>query len=379
MSTTPTHPLSQDEQIIQLQKKLAWAEMLIQKLQEELRLERIKKYGPASEKLDSAQLELLELEPGVSHIEVAKESQRGPLPSQANQPRRHPGRQELLADLPRVEKVIPCTPEQCTCKACGQPTAVIGYDESEHLDAEPVRYFVVVTKREKRVCKHCEAGGVATAPAPARIIEKSLVSDGLIIQTVVAKYCDHLPLYRLEDVFARHGVELSRATMCGWMRQSAELVLPLYELMKRRVLASRVIHTDDTPVEVLDPHLPHTRTGRFCAEAAAVLCRHSRRWHRLSALRRRAAPDLGRGGLLQLQQGTDRDRSGAGGHAAGAVRQRRSHLRAASAHRWHVGQGGPGLWREGWHVSWRLPRLDPAGAAGRVRRLRAGPTRLPGP
>jgi transposase len=75
----------------------------------------------------------------------------------------------------------------------------------------------------------------------------------------------HLPLYRLEDIFGRHGVEFSRATMCGWMRQSAELVLPLYELMKRRVLASRVIHTDDTPVEVLDPSLPHTRTGRFWA------------------------------------------------------------------------------------------------------------------
>ena len=251
MSTTPTNPLSQDEQIIQLQKKLAWAEMLIQKLQEELRLERIKKYGPASEKLDSAQLELLELEPGVSHIEVAKESQRGPLPSQPNQPRRHPGRQELPADLPRVEKVIPCTPEQCTCKACGQPTAVIGYDESEHLDAEPVRYFVVVTKREKRVCKHCEAGGVATAPAPARIIEKSLVSDGLIIQTVVAKYCDHLPLYRQSAILEREaGLEISRATLDGWVMRVGELLIPIVQQMRRELLEGIYIQADETTVDV---------------------------------------------------------------------------------------------------------------------------------
>jgi len=172
VSTTPANPSSPTEQILHLQNKLAatesklrLAEMRVLKLEEQLRLQRIKKYGPASEKLDSAQLELMEVEPGVSHDEVAMESEREPLPvRQRKAPqRKHPGRQELPADLPRVEKLIPCPPEQCTCRACGQPTAVIGYDESEYLDAEPVRYFVVVAKREKRACKHCEAGGVAAA------------------------------------------------------------------------------------------------------------------------------------------------------------------------------------------------------------------------
>jgi len=120
-------------------------------------LQRIQQYGPASEKLSHLQLELLEGEPGVSRAEVEAESQRGPLPAPArSQPKRngrpHPGRQPLPTDLKRVEKVIACTPEQCTCPACGKPTTVIGYDESEQLDVEPARYFVLVTRREKRAC-----------------------------------------------------------------------------------------------------------------------------------------------------------------------------------------------------------------------------------
>ena len=96
---------------------------------------------------------------------------------------------------------------------------------------------------------------MAVAEKPPQPIEKGIPGPGLLAATITGKYCDHLPLYRLEDIFARHGVELSRATMCGWMKHSAELALPLYELLKRRVLASRVIHTDDTPVEVLDARL----------------------------------------------------------------------------------------------------------------------------
>jgi len=83
--------------------------------------------------------------------------------------------------------VLVCTPEQCTCRACGQPTTVIGYDRSEQLDVEPARYFVLVTKREKRVCQFCQEGGIATAPLATRIIDKALASDRVVIDTVVAK------------------------------------------------------------------------------------------------------------------------------------------------------------------------------------------------
>ena len=131
--------------------------MKIQVLEERLRLRRIEKYGPGSEKLSNLQLELLEQEPGVSSQEVAAESEREAPPpvSEAKKKRKHPGRQTLPADLPRVERVIACTPEQCVCGNCGAETKVIGYEVSEVLDVEPARYFVQVTKREKRACKTC--------------------------------------------------------------------------------------------------------------------------------------------------------------------------------------------------------------------------------
>ena len=153
--------------------------------------------------------------------------------------------------MPRVERVIACTPEQRTCKACGQATAVIGYDVSEQLDVEPAKYFVVVTKREKRACKRCEEGGVAAAPAPARIIDKGLVSDRVVIDTVVAKYSDHLPLYRQSVILEREaGVEISRATLDGWVMRVGELLIPIVAVMRRELLGGTYIQADETPVDV---------------------------------------------------------------------------------------------------------------------------------
>ena len=188
----------EQHQLLLTQERLRFAEYKVRVLEERLRLIRIHKYGPGSEKLSDAQLELLEAEPGVSAAEVAAESQREPLvaPRPAKPRRPHPGRQEWPADLPRVERLIACRPEQCVCRRCGRPTVVIGYEQSEQLEVEPAKYFVVVTKREKRACKSCEEHGVACAPRPARIIEKGLASDRVVIDAVVRKYSDHLPLYR---------------------------------------------------------------------------------------------------------------------------------------------------------------------------------------
>ena len=168
--------------------------MKIQVLEERLRLQRIEKYGPGSEKLSSLQLELLEQEPGVSREEVAAESERQPCRLLLNEKKKrpHPGRQTLPADLPRVERVIACTPEQCVCGNCGRDTNVIGYEVSEVLDVNRREYFVEVTKREKRACKTCPEQGVMAAPLADRIIDKSLVSDEVIINTVVNKYGDYV-------------------------------------------------------------------------------------------------------------------------------------------------------------------------------------------
>ena len=250
--SSPKGPPEADE-IVGLRRALELAYLQIQDLKGQLRLERIKKYGPGSEKLSDAQLNLLELEPGVSSVEVQAESEREPLPAPAKSPKRrkHPGRQELPAKLPRVERVIACAPEQCACSACGQPTTVIGYDLSEQLDVEPAKYFVLVTKREKRVCKHCEEGGVAAAPAPVRIVEKGLVSDRVVIDTVVAKYSDHLPLYRQSAILEREaGVEISRATLDGWVMRVGELLVPIAAVMGRELVGGSYIQADETTVDV---------------------------------------------------------------------------------------------------------------------------------
>ena len=235
-------------------RELQYARLKIQVLEEHLRLRRIAKYGPGSEKLSDLQLQLLEDEPGVTSQEVQAESQREASPSASPEKKRrrpHPGRQTLPADLPRVEKVIACTAEQCVCGKCRQETTVIGYEESEVLDVEPAKYFVVVTRREKRACKQCEEQGVAMAPLPARIIDKSLVSDRVIIDTVVNKYTAHLPLYRQSALLERDcGIEITRATMCGWVMQVGEMLGPVVGAMRQELLATSYIQADETPVDV---------------------------------------------------------------------------------------------------------------------------------
>ncbi len=249
----PSRSLPDAERIAQLEQLLEMANLKIQLLEERARLERIRKYGPASEKLSDVQLDLLELEPGVSNVEVQAESGREPVAAPRPKPERrpHPGRQELPAHLPRVEKVIPCAPEQCTCQRCGEPTVVIGYDSSEQLDVKPAKYFVTVTKREKRVCRKCETAGVAVAPAPGRIVEKSLVSDRVILDTVVAKYSDHLPLYRQSAILEREtGIEIHRATLDGWVMRVGELLQPVAGAMRAELLRGSYIQADETPVDV---------------------------------------------------------------------------------------------------------------------------------
>ena len=237
--------------VVSYQNQLQYAELKIQVLEERLRLVRIAKYGPGSEKLADAQLELLELEPGVSTVEVQAESERPPVQPSTTTKRQHPGRQELPANLPRVERILKCTPEQCVCQGCGKETVVIGYEESCQLDVEPANYFVVVSKREKRACKSCEEQGVVSAALPPRIIEKCLASDQIVIDTVVSKYCDHQPLYRQSAMLERDsGVELSRATLDGWVLKVGELLIPMASAMRQQLLSGTYIQADETPVDV---------------------------------------------------------------------------------------------------------------------------------
>jgi len=239
------------ELIAQLKSKLQYAELRIRVLEERLRLMRIEKYGPGGEKLSQAQLELFELEPVVSEMIEQVESEHAPVHRSTKKSGKHPGRQELPANLPRVERILPCTPDQRLCKRCGRETVVIGYEESSQLDVEPAKYFVLVTKREKRACRSCEELGVVSAPLLPRIIEKCLASDRIVIDTVVSKYCNHTPLHRQSVILERDlGLAVSRATLDGWVLKVGELLIPMVAAMRRELISGTYIQADETPVNV---------------------------------------------------------------------------------------------------------------------------------
>jgi transposase len=235
--------------IAMLERELEWALMKIQVLEERLRQRRIQVLGPHSESLSDLQLELLaEVEPSATGEEVKAEARREPLPQKPSLERKpHPGRRPLPENLPRVESVMVCA--DANCRTCGAETSIIGYDESEQLDHEPARWFVRVTKREKRACGKCAT--IAMPELAPRIVEKGLASDAVVIGTVIAKYCDHLPLYRQQAILEREaGVEISRATLDGWVMRVGELLQPVVAAMRQDLLRASYLQADETTVPV---------------------------------------------------------------------------------------------------------------------------------
>jgi transposase len=242
--------------IAMLERELQWATLTIQQreaqirmLEERLRQRRIQVLGPSSETLSDLQLELLaEEEPSATGEEVQAEARREPLGrKRAGERKPHPGRRPLPENLPRVEQPILCP--DVNCKSCGGETSVIGYDESEQLDHEPARWFVRVVKREKRACGKCST--IAMPALEPRIVDKGLGSDRVVIDTVVAKYCDHLPLYRQQAILEREaGVEISRGTLDGWVMRVGELLEPVVAAMRQDLLRASYIQADETTVPV---------------------------------------------------------------------------------------------------------------------------------
>ena len=259
---------AQERVIAEKDARLRTYEMHVQKLEEELRLERIRKYGKPSERLSDLQLELLDREPAVSSDEVQAEAERGPLPGaaasaeQGNQPtekqrrgrRFHPGRNQLPAHLERIEEIVTCAAGECKCGQCGAETKVIGYEESEVLGMKPAEYFVRVIKREKRACAKCIAHGVATAAAPARIAPKSIFADETIVSILIDKYCDSVPLFRQRAILWRDlGIDVALTTINDAVLRVGELLIPVVEVMKRDLLTGGYIQADETHVDVQTP------------------------------------------------------------------------------------------------------------------------------
>jgi transposase len=243
---------------------------LNEKLQHQLErlLRRI--YGPKAERIDPNQLllfarELLEAGGEPPPTEPADPSDE-PAPPEtttaASPPKKGHGRKPLPGHLRRQPIVHDLPEDQKTCPECGGQRCRIGEEIHEQLEYIPASVFVVQHIRPKYACTACR-GNVVIAERLPEPIEKGRPGPGLLAYVITSKYGDHLPLYRLEGIFRRQGLELSRKTMCDWMAISAELLEPIYKRMHQLVLQSKVIGTDDTTVPVLDPTLGKTRTGRL--------------------------------------------------------------------------------------------------------------------
>src|SRR5580658_2496173 len=169
------------------------------------------------------------------------------------------GRRALPGHLKRERIVHDLEDGEKHCARCARDLREFGEETSERYEYIPAQLIVI-----EEVCKKysCDCT-VKTAGKPSQPIEKSTAGASLLTQVIVAKYGDHLPLHRQAKIFRRFGVELSDQTMCGWMRQCADLLDPLYKKLKDFVLTSKVVGTDDTPVKVLDRKLPQTRKGRI--------------------------------------------------------------------------------------------------------------------
>ena len=202
-------------------------------------------YGPRAEKFDPNQPFLFPDMPAPAAPEtpIPEAAPTVPDPAPAIKKNGH-GRRRLPESLPRVRQTHQLVDSECMCPECGTRRLKIGEEISEQLDYQPASLFVIEHVRETLACPKCQ-GCVTTADKPKAPIAKGLPGPGLLAQVITSKYGDYLPLYRLERIFGRHGLELPRSTTCDWMAKCADLLRPLYELMVSRVLKSaRSVHTE---------------------------------------------------------------------------------------------------------------------------------------
>jgi transposase len=222
------------------------------------------RFGRRAESLPEDQL-LLGLEEA-EQVEAAclAEVEETTPTERARAARRRTNRGALPAHLPRIERVVDV--ESTICPCCSGALHRIGEDVSERLDIVPAQFRVIVVRRPKYACRACEEV-VVQAPAPARLIEGGLPTDGTVAQVLVSKYADHLPLYRQAQILARHGVMLDRSTLADWVGRAAFLLRPVHERLLAVLKTSGKLFADETTAPVLDPGRGRTKTGQLWAYA----------------------------------------------------------------------------------------------------------------
>ena len=260
----PHHTVDSLLRVVQAyEAEVALLKLMVDKLKLQVLRGARARFGASSEQLNGAQIALIE---GRPLDEVA--ARRAPAQKEAgNAPASD---RKLPPHLPRDTKTHrPETTtdhrdaqgQPCGCSACGGRLRMIGQDVSEQLEYMPARFKVIRHVRPKLACAACAT--IFQAAAPSRPIARGIAGPALIAHVMVAKYCDHIPLYRQSGIYARDGVVIDRSTMSGWVDQGDELLDPLVAALGRYTLAAAKVHADDTPVGVLDPGRGRTKTGRL--------------------------------------------------------------------------------------------------------------------
>jgi transposase len=223
------------------------------------------RFGRRAETLpeDQMLLGLEEVEQVAANDEGATEAVN-PAERAGRSAKRRVNRGSLPEHLPRIELVVDV--EDRTCPCCGQALHRIGEDTGERLDVVPAQFRVLVVRRPKYGCRACE-NVVVQAPAPARLIEGGLPTEATIAQVLVAKYADHLPLYRQAQIYARQGIELDRSTLADWVGRAAFLLRPVHERLLAKLKCSSKLFADETTAPVLDPGRGRTKLGQLWAYA----------------------------------------------------------------------------------------------------------------
>ena len=247
-------------------REILYRQTKIEQLTHEMAVLKRWKFGRSREQLDAGQASLLDetIDADIAAIEEELE-QLAPSAKADTPTRQQPKRAPLPPELPRVEHHHELDATTCTTPGCGCTLKRIGQDVSEKLDYTPGLFTVERHIRGKWACAKCQT--LTQAPVPAQIIDKGIPTAGLLAQVLVAKYADHLPLYRQEGIFARAGMALPRSTLAQWVGVCGVRLQPLVDALKQDILSHAVLHADETLVPMLKPGNKKTHRAYLWAYA----------------------------------------------------------------------------------------------------------------
>jgi transposase len=255
--------LEKDEQLAKRDQQIKTKQLKIDQLTHEMAVLKRYRFDRRSEQMDPQQRLLLDesIDADIAAIGLEIDALKE---NPASAPKEKPRRVTLPAEFPR--HVVSHEPDNTRC-SCGCDLERIGEDVSEKLDYTPGVFTVEKHVRGKWVCRSCER--LIQEPVPPQVIDKGIPTAGLLAQVLIAKYLDHLPLYRQESIFGRAGLALPRSTLAQWVGACGVRLAPLVEAMKAQLLARPVLHADETPVPMLKPGLGRTHRAYLWSYATS--------------------------------------------------------------------------------------------------------------